>query len=123
PGEAEEILPAPGGERGRIAAADFLRAKAHLVGNPELRRILVDPRVQLATYGPGGTRQDLFPGTRFRLGKYGFVVKDVTRGGRKDVRLVLLYDRFPSLLGMKNWLPQGLQQAARFRRSSQRLVA
>jgi hypothetical protein len=47
----------------------------------------------------------------------------VARGGRKDVRLVLYYDRVPSLLGLKTVLPGAFQRAFRFRRSSQRVVA
>ena len=56
------------------------------------------------------------------LGPYGFVVKDVARGGRKDVKLVLQYDRVPSLLGLKAVLPRRFQRAFRLRRSSQRVV-
>jgi hypothetical protein len=48
---------------------------------------------------------------------------EVARGGRRDVRLVLHYDRIPSLLGLKTWLPDRFQQVFRFRRSSQRLVS
>ena len=51
------------------------------------------------------------------------MVQDVVKGGRKDARLVLHYERIPSLLGLKTWLPGGFQRAFRFRRSSQRLVA
>ena len=50
------------------------------------------------------------------------MVKDVAAGG-KDVRLVLYYDRVPSLLGLKTILPDAFQRAFRFRRSSQRIVA
>jgi hypothetical protein len=46
----------------------------------------------------------------------------VTKGGRKDVKVILHYERIPSLLGMKSWLPARLQHAARFRRGSQRVV-
>ena len=58
-----------------------------------------------------------------RIGQYGFLVQDVGKGGRRDVRLVLHYDRIPSLLGLKSWLPDRFQQIFRFRRSSQRVVS
>jgi hypothetical protein len=120
--EAERVLTTPAAERRKIPAVDFLRAKAHLSGNAELRRQLSDARVTMIGYGRNADRKDLFPGTRVRIGPYGFAVRDVSRGGRKDIRVVLLYERIPSLLGLKNWLPQGLQRIVRFRRSSHRLV-
>jgi hypothetical protein len=120
--EAERILTTPVVERRSLMALDFLRAKAHLVGNPELRTKLVEPRVHLVGYGRDAERRDLAVGTRLRIGPYGFAVKDIARGGRRDLRIVLLYERIPSLLGLKNWVPDALQRAARFRRSSHRLV-
>jgi hypothetical protein len=121
--EAERILSMPTPERRRVPALDFLRAKAHLLTNEPLRRKLTDARVQLVGYGKGGERKELAPGTLARIGRYGFIVKDVTRGGRKDVRLVLYYDRVPSLLGLKTFLPDAFQRMFRFRRSSQRVVS
>jgi hypothetical protein len=56
------------------------------------------------------------------VGPYGFTVKDIARGGRKDARVVLQYDRIPSLLGIKSWMPRAVQRACRFRRSSERIV-
>jgi hypothetical protein len=47
----------------------------------------------------------------------------VGRGGRRDARVVLYYDRIPSLFGLKTWLPDFLQRAFRLRRSSQRVVS
>ena len=52
-----------------------------------------------------------------------FLVQDVVKGGRKDVKVFLHYDRIPSLAGIKNWMPARLQRAARFRRDSQRVVS
>jgi hypothetical protein len=121
--QAERILQTPPSERRALPAIEFLRAKMHLLSNPELRKRLLEPRVHLMGYGRGAERKDLLPGSRVRIAHYGFIVKDVSRGGRKDVRLVLYYDRVPSLLGLKNWLPDGLQQLVRMRRSSQRVVA
>jgi hypothetical protein len=123
PAEAERVLGTPVPERRKIAAGDFLRAKAHLVTNDVLRRKLTDPRVQLVSYGKDGQRRELTPGMQARIGRYGFIVKDVAKGGRKDVRLVLYYDRVPSLLGLKTILPDVFQRAFRFRRSSQRVVS
>jgi hypothetical protein len=123
PAEAEKILTGPLADRRRIGALDFLRAKVHLLSNDELRRRLTDARVQLVSYGRGGERKDLMPGSAAKIGRYGFLVKDASRGGRKDVRLVLYYDRVPSLLGLKTILPDFFQRIFRFRRSSQRIVS
>jgi hypothetical protein len=123
PAEAERVLSSTPAERRRIPALDFLRAKAHLLSNDALRRRLTDSRVQLVGYGKGGERKDLTPGTMARIGRYGFIVKDVLHGGRRDVRLVLYYDRVPSLLALKTILPDAFQRVFRMRRSSQRIVA
>ena len=122
PSEAERLLTAPIPERRKMAPLDFLRAKAHLVGNDVLRRRLTDARVQFVSYGKSAERKELAPGSPVRIGRYGFLVQDVGRGGRKDARLTLYYDRVPSLLGLKTILPDFFQRAFRFRRSSQRLL-
>jgi hypothetical protein len=123
PAEAERILTGALADRRKVAALDFLRAKVHLLSNDELRRRLTDARVTLVTYGKGGVRKELTPGGSAKLGRYGFLVKDVARGGRRDVRLSLYYDRVPSLFALKTILPDFFQQIFRFRRSSQRLVS
>jgi hypothetical protein len=121
--DARRILNTPIAERRRIPPLEFLRAKTHLLSNDELRKALTEPRVQLTTYGRQDGHQELAPGGAARVGPYTFLVKDVTRGGRKDVRLFLYYDKVPSLLGLKSWIPDAIQRAIRFRRSSQRLVS
>jgi hypothetical protein len=121
--EAERILTTPIVSRRGISATDFLRAKAHLLSDESLRRALLDPRLQLMGYGKGAERKELKPGTAVRIGPYGFLVQDLAKGGRRDVRVVLHYDRIPSLLGLKSWLPDRFQQMFRFRRSSQRVVS
>lgn len=121
--EAERILTAAPADRRRVPPVDFLRAKVHLVTHDALRRKLTEPRAQVVVYGKDGGRKDLAPGTAVRIGRYGFFVKDVTRGGRKDARLFLYYDRVPSLLGLKTLLPGAFQRAFRFRRRSQRVVS
>jgi hypothetical protein len=121
--EAERILTLPAADRRKVAPLDFLRAKAHLLSNDSLRRKLTEARVQLVGYGRGAERKDLQPGGVARIGRYGFVVRDVARGGRKDVRLMLYYDRIPSLFGLKTLLPDAFQRLFRFRRSSERLVS
>ena len=123
PAQAERILTAAPAERRRAQALDYLRAKVHLLSNDALRRKLTEARVQMVGYGKGAERKDLAPGAQGRIGRYGFIVKDVARGGRKDVRLVLYYDRVPSLLGLKKLLPDAFQRVFRLRRTSQRLVA
>jgi hypothetical protein len=120
--EAERILTLAPADRRRLPAVDFLRAKAHLLGNDALRHKLTDPKVQLTGYGKDASRKEVVPGSTVRIGRYGFVVKDISRGGRKDARIVLYYDRVPSLLWLKTILPDAFQRAFRFRRSSQRVV-
>ena len=122
PKEAEQLLKAPPHERRRMAPLDFLRAKAHLLFNESLRKELTEPRVQAATYGARAERKELKPGAVVRIGRYGFIVKDLVKGGRKDVKLVLYYDRIPSVLGIKTWLPDSLQRVFRLRRTQQRIV-
>jgi hypothetical protein len=122
PAQAERILTTPLTERRRVPSLDFLRAKAHLLSNDELRARLTEPRVQVITYGREGERKEVAPGATCRVGRYGFLVQDVARGGRKDVRVTLYYDRIPSLLGLKTWLPDVFQRVFRLRRSRQRVV-
>ncbi len=121
--EAERILTAAPADRRRHQAVDFLRAKVHLITNDALRRKLTEPRAQIVGYGKDGGRRELAPGSAVRIGRYGFIVKDLARGGRKDARLSLYYDRVPSLLGLKAILPDAFQRAFRFRRSSHRVVS
>jgi hypothetical protein len=123
PKEAEQILRTPRAERPRLSPQDFLRAKTHLLGNDPLRKSLTDPRVHAVTYGRDATRKDLAPGARVRIGPYGFIVTDVSPGGRKDARLVLYYDTIPSALGLKTWLPDVIQRVFRLRRSRERVVS
>ena len=123
PKEAERILTRPPAERPQLAAVDFVRAKAHLAFDDKLRRRLLEPRVQVVTYGKEGTRLEVTAGDALRVGGYGFLVREIARGGRKDARLVLYYDRVPSLFGLKTLLPDVLQRAFRFRRSRQRVVS
>jgi hypothetical protein len=121
--QAERILTASAAERRKTPALDFLRAKAHLLSNEALRRKLTGRRVVLSIYGKKAERKELEAGTPVRLGRYGFVVKEVSRGGRRDIRIALYYDRVPSLLGLKTILPDFFQRAFRFRRSNQRVVS
>jgi hypothetical protein len=120
--QAERILTTPTANRGYVQPLDFLRAKTCLLSNDGLRKKLTDARVQFLGYGANVAREELVPGTRVRIGRYRFVVKDVDRKGRRDVRIILHYDRVPSLLGLKTWLPAGFQRWFRLRRSSQRVV-
>jgi hypothetical protein len=122
PKEAERLLTTAPADRSRIAALDFLRSKVYLVSNADLRKRLTEPHVHIVNYGKDAGRKQLAPGARVRIGPYGFTVKDITRGGRKDARVVLQYDRIPSLFGIKTWMPGVVQRLCRFRRSSERLV-
>lgn len=123
PEEAEQVLQRSGLERRRTSAVDFVRAKAHLAFDPELERRLLVPRLSFVSYGKEGVRQDLAAGDRLRVGRYGFLVRELGRGGRRHSRLVLYYDRVPSLLGLKTILPDVFQRVFRFRRSSERIVS
>lgn len=123
PQEAARLLLTPPAERGRIPALDFVRAKAHLALHQQLHRELLEPRVQFASYGKDAERRELAKGAPLRVGRYGFTLREIAPGGRKDVRLALHYDRVPSLLGLKTVLPDLFQRAFRFRRSRQRVVS
>jgi hypothetical protein len=123
PREAERILTRPAAERARVSAVDFVRAKVHLAFDEALRKRLLEPRVQVLVYGKDAARRELQVGTPLRLGQYGFVVRGIDRGGRKDARLTLHYDRVPSLFGLKTLLPDVFQRAFRFRRTRQRAVS
>jgi hypothetical protein len=123
PQDAERILTTPPTERRGVPAADFLRAKAHLLTNDALRNRLFAPRVIFSAQGRDAERKELSPGDRVKVGRYGFVVGELARGGRKDVRLSLFYERVPSLLGLKTLLPAVFQKAFRLRGSSQRIVS
>jgi hypothetical protein len=123
PKEAERILTRPPADRSRLAAVDFVRAKVHLAFDDKLRRRLLEPRVQVATYGREGTRLEITTGDTLRVGRYGFLVQEIARGGRREARLVLYYDRVPSLFGLKTVLPDVFQRVFRFRRSRQRVVS
>jgi hypothetical protein len=123
PAEAERLLAAPVAERKRLLALDFLRAKVHLLSNEGLRKSLTEPRAHFVSYGKDAERKELQAGSLVRIGPYRFLVQSVLPGGRKDARIVLHYDRVPSLLGLKVWLPDRFQQVFRFRRSSHRVVS
>jgi hypothetical protein len=121
--EAEKLLTTPIPERRKVNPLDFLRAKSHLLSDEPLRQKLTDARIQLTSYGKKAERKELKPGSPVRIGRYGFLVKDISRGGRKDARMVLYYDSVPSVLGLKTILPDFFQRLFRMRRSSQRIVA
>ncbi len=123
PARAEQVLSADSFERGEISASEFLHAKAHLLVNPALRNKVAEPHVQMTTYGKDAEKRDLVRGETAHIGRYEFEVKSLGKGGRKDVRLVLGYRRIPSLLGLKNLLPEGFQRVFRFRSTSWRVVS
>ena len=121
--EAERILTQPTAERARTPAIDFVRAKAHLAASDASRRKLLTPRLQFLTYGSKGARREIAVSDSLRIGRYRFLVRELAKGGRKDARLVLYYDRVPSLFGLKTILPDLFQRVFRFRRSTQRIVS
>ncbi len=123
PQEAERLLTRPHAERARLPVIDFIRAKAHLAFDDALRKKLLEPKVQMLSYGKDAARRELAVGDALRIGRYRFLVKELARGGRRELRLVLYYDRVPSLFGLKTVLPDFFQRVFRFRRSSQRIVS
>jgi hypothetical protein len=122
PEECARVVATHPAERGRVSAIDFVRAKVHLALDEPLRERLLAPRLHVTTYGKDAVRRELLPGGRLRLGRYRFAVRALEPGGRKDARLVLVYDRVPSLLGLKTVLPGPIQRVFRLRRSDQRIV-
>jgi hypothetical protein len=120
PVDAERILTTPVHERKKIPALDFLRAKTHMLTNDALRDKLFAPRVNVVGYGKDPQRRNLVAGDGLRIGPYGFIVGELARGGRKDARLSLFYEKVP---GLKSLLPAGFQKLFRLRGSSQRIVA
>jgi hypothetical protein len=122
PAEVERALARGSQRRGKIAAIDFLRAKTHLAFNDALRRQLCERSVHVTSYGKDAARRRLEAGNSVQLGRYGFLVREITPGGRRDVRVVLYYDRVPSLLGLKTVVPDALQRLLRMRRSRHRTV-
>ena len=121
--EVERAITTPPPQRGHIPAIGFLRAKAHLLGTDAVRRKLLDPRVHVQSFGPHGEKKEIHGGSTVGIGPYTFLVQDVVKGGRKDVKVILHYERIPSLAGIKSWMPARVQRLARFRRGSQRLVS
>jgi hypothetical protein len=120
--QAERLLTTTTADRRRVSALDFLRAKVHLLSNPAMRNRLTETRVQINTYGKDAHRKDLAPGAKVRIGPYGLRVRDILRGGRKDVRVLLSYEHVPSMLGLKTILPSWFQRLFRLRRRSERKV-
>ena len=108
----------------RLAAVDFVRAKAHLAFDEALRRRLLEPRVQ---------RREL------RQGRGAAGARARGLAARRPLRLPRARDRRAaaartrgscstttacrSLLGLKTILPDVFQRAFRFRRSRQRVVS
>jgi hypothetical protein len=119
---AEQVLSSPVSKRHEIAPLEFLQAKAHLLVNAALKRKLTDARVRFQGYGQGAETHELQRDDTARIGRYTFRVKAIAKGGRKEVQLILSYERVPSLFGLKNILPDAFQRAFRLRRSSWRVV-
>lgn len=122
PNKASRLLSAAPSDRRRIDAMEFLRAKAHLLHDDTLYHRLSRPRVSCLSYGPNAQKRELREGTEVAIGRYQFKVEKLASGGRKDYRLVLSYERVPSVLKLKELVPSWLQQALRFRRAHERLV-
>jgi hypothetical protein len=119
---AEQILAGALSQRSGVSPLEFLQAKAHLLVNQSLKTKLVEPRVQMQSFGRGATRKELQKDDVAKVGRYEFKVVSISKGGRKDVQLVLNYERVPSLMGLKNLLPERFQKLFRLRRSSWRIV-
>ena len=104
-------------------ASEFLRAKVHLFHNKKLFEQLTGPRVSCLIYGAGAEKKELRPGNSVELGRYTMRVSELTKGGRKDYRMMLDYEKVPSALWLKRIVPISIQRLLRFRRSHERIVS
>jgi hypothetical protein len=118
----ERLIGSSPAERKKLSANDFLRAKVHLLHNEKLRKKLTGACVVSKIYGLKAQEQELRPGSRIQLGRYEFRVDELAKGGRRDFRLGLSYERVPSPLFLKRVVPAALQRALRLRRSHERVV-
>ncbi len=118
----ERLLTSSPAERKKFSANDFLRAKVHLLHNEKLARKLTGACVVCKVYRLNAHEQELRPGSKIPLGRYEFRVDELTKGGRKDFRLGLSYERVPSPLFLKRLVPGAVQRALRLRRSHERVV-
>lgn len=118
----ERLITSSPAERKKLSVNDFLRAKVHLLHNEKLANKLTGACVVCKIYGLKAQEQELRPGSRIQLGRYEFRVDELTRGGRKDFRLGLSYERVPSPLFLKRVVPGVVQRALRLRRSHERVV-
>ncbi|HEY7817715.1 MAG TPA: hypothetical protein VIG29_05825, partial [Vicinamibacteria bacterium] len=109
-------------ERKKLATIDFLRAKVHLLHNEKLAKKLTSACVVSKIYGLNAQEQELRQGSKIQLGRYEFRVDELSRGGRKDFKLGLSYERVPSPLFLKRLVPAAIQRALRLRRSHERVV-
>ncbi|HJS74542.1 MAG TPA: hypothetical protein VJ921_09655 [Vicinamibacteria bacterium] len=118
----ERLLMSSPSERKKFSASDFLRAKVHLLHNEKLAKKLTGACVVSKIYGLNAQEQELRPGSKIQLGRYEFRVDELTKGGRKDLKLGLSYERVPSPLFLKRLVPASVQRALRLRRSHERVV-
>ena len=118
----ERLLTSSPAERKKFSANDFLRAKVHLLYNEKLGRKLTGACVVCKVYGLNAQEHELRPGSKIQLGRYEFRVDELTKGGRKDFRLGLSYERVPSPLFLKRLVPGSVQRALRLRRRHERVV-
>jgi hypothetical protein len=118
----ERLVSSSPEDRKKFAASDFLRAKAHLLHNEKLARKLTGTCVVCKIYGLNSHEYELRHGSKVQLGRYEFRVDELARGGRKDFRLGLIYERVPSPLFLKRLVPGSVQRALRLRRSHERII-
>jgi hypothetical protein len=118
----ERLITSSPAERKKFSANDFLRAKVHLLHNEKLAKKLTGACVVCKVYGLNAQEQELRPGSKIQLGRYEFRVDELTKGGRKDFRLGLSYERVPSPLFLKRLVPASIQRGLRLRRSHERVV-
>ncbi len=118
----ERLIVSSPEDRQKLAASDFLRAKVHLLHNEKLARKLTGACVVCKIYGLKAHEHDLRHGSKVQLGRYEFRVDELARGGRKDFRLGLTYERVPSPLFLKRLVPGSVQRALRLRRSHERII-
>ena len=122
--EAERLLLTTPAERARIPALDFLRAKAHLALDEELHRRLLEPRVQLTSYGKDAERRELARGASLRIGPLRLHrCRTWRRAAARTCGSCSTTTASLRSSASRPWLPDLFQRVFRFRRSRQRVVS
>ena len=119
----ERLIKSAPEERAKFGPLDFLRAKVHLLDSEKMMKKLAGPSVDCKIYGLDSSHHELRPGSKIQLGRYAFRVDELSKGGRKDYKLILSYESVPSPLFLKKVVPGAIQRLLRMRRTHERIVS